>query len=204
MLDAMETILRDYIRYKNFIRTIKEERLQLPKGNLTYRNIKGHRYCHLQFKDADGKVCNQRVLDTEIEDMQSRLERRTLLWEAEKQFQRCVDMLDKTFPQLRSIVPSTVSDTQNRSADNRYRTYKGDYVRSKSELIIANELYANKISYEYEKPLILNGYANPFYPDFTICTSKEKRIVYWEPNYFLSSIFCVLFLSILNKPCNQG
>lgn len=57
-----------------------------------------------------------------------------------------------------------------------YSTSKGDLVRSKSEVIIANLLYQNSISYEYEKDLTLGGIKVS--PDFTI--THEGQEYYWE------------------------
>ena len=48
-----------------------------------------------------------------------------------------------------------------------HRTERGDLVRSKSELVIADKLHARGIDYAYEQPLVLpNGRTR--YPDFTI------------------------------------
>lgn len=59
-----------------------------------------------------------------------------------------------------------------------YSTVKGDRVRSKSEVIIANLLAENDITYEYEKKL---EYENGKWiePDFTIIL-PEGRELYWE------------------------
>ncbi|HCX04872.1 MAG TPA: ATP-dependent DNA helicase RecQ [Clostridiales bacterium] len=58
-----------------------------------------------------------------------------------------------------------------------YSTLKGDKVRSKSEVIIANLLYENGIEYEYEKELYYEN--DKIVPDFTIRLSNVKDI-YWE------------------------
>lgn len=75
----------------------------------------------------------------------------------------------------------------------RYETEQGDIVRSKSEVIIANILYQHKndIIYKYEKPLeiIENGWRKTIYPDFTIMNVHTGKVVYWEPNYYMSSCF---------------
>ncbi len=55
---------------------------------------------------------------------------------------------------------------------------KGEKVRSKSEKIIADSLYYNKIPYKYEKPLIMDGMT--VYPDFTVLNVKERKEIYWE------------------------
>lgn len=65
-----------------------------------------------------------------------------------------------------------------------YETSKGEYVRSKSEMIIADILYQNKehILYKYERPLeiMINGKKTIIYPDFTIINLKTGKITYWE------------------------
>ena len=60
-----------------------------------------------------------------------------------------------------------------------YITDKGERVRSKSELNIANALYKNSIPYKYECPLKLNNGVT-IYPDFTILNIKKRKICYWE------------------------
>ena len=58
-----------------------------------------------------------------------------------------------------------------------HKTKRGGLVRSKSEVIIANELAHADIVYEYEKPLDLEG--GPCLPDFTITLRNDKKL-YWE------------------------
>lgn len=61
----------------------------------------------------------------------------------------------------------------------RYSTKKGDKVRSKSEVIIADILYDLNIPYHYEKPVMLkNGEIR--YPDFTLLDIRERKEVYYE------------------------
>lgn len=65
----------------------------------------------------------------------------------------------------------------------RFQTDKGDFVRSKSEVIIANYLHANrdKIFYRYEAPLYLEKpYQLTMHPDFTIISRSTGKIVYLE------------------------
>jgi len=59
-----------------------------------------------------------------------------------------------------------------------YSTSKGDKVRSKSEVIIANLLYQYNLEYEYEKKLY---YAQGKWiePDFTV-RLKDGSEIYWE------------------------
>ena len=58
-------------------------------------------------------------------------------------------------------------------------TERGERVRSKSEKIIADKLYALGVPYRYECPLILEGNVR-VYPDFTILKMPEREEVYLE------------------------
>ena len=61
---------------------------------------------------------------------------------------------------------------------SRFFTDKGERVRSKSEIIIANTLARCNIPYKYECPLTLEG--RTIYPDFTILDIKKRKVVYFE------------------------
>lgn len=58
-------------------------------------------------------------------------------------------------------------------------TERGERVRSKSEKIIADKLYALGIPYRYEYPLVLDGNIK-IYPDFTILKMPQREEVYLE------------------------
>lgn len=60
-----------------------------------------------------------------------------------------------------------------------YYTDKGERVRSKSEILIANALNKYGIPYRYECPLLLNGYGW-IYPDFTVLNIRLRQVYYWE------------------------
>lgn len=57
-------------------------------------------------------------------------------------------------------------------------TSRGEAVRSKSEVIIANLLHSKKIHYHYETPLEIGGITK--YPDFTIEDDDTGVTYYWE------------------------
>ncbi|MCB0782218.1 MAG: AAA family ATPase, partial [Flavobacteriales bacterium] len=57
-------------------------------------------------------------------------------------------------------------------------TSKGEAVRSKSEVIIADKLAARNLTYRYEHPLELGGTTK--YPDFTIEDDDAGITYYWE------------------------
>ncbi len=61
-----------------------------------------------------------------------------------------------------------------------HHTKRGDLVRSKSEVIIANELLAQGVDrYEYEAPLALPD-GGTRYPDFTVVDDDTGERYYWE------------------------
>jgi hypothetical protein len=57
-------------------------------------------------------------------------------------------------------------------------TIRGEAVRSKSEVIIANLLHSKGIVYQYEQPLEIGGVTK--YPDFTIEDDDIGITYYWE------------------------
>ena len=59
-----------------------------------------------------------------------------------------------------------------------HRTARGEMVRSKSEVIIADHLANNGIEYGYEQPLTIEGVTK--YPDFTIEDVESGQTFYWE------------------------
>ena len=65
-----------------------------------------------------------------------------------------------------------------------FETEKGEMVRSKSEVIIANLLNQNEkdLLYKYERPLELKNGREIFvvHPDFTILNIHTGKITYWE------------------------
>ena len=60
-----------------------------------------------------------------------------------------------------------------------HRTERGDLVRSKSELVIADKLHARGIEYVYEQPVVLAS-GRIRYPDFTIADYARGVTFYWE------------------------
>lgn len=59
-----------------------------------------------------------------------------------------------------------------------FRTEKGELVRSKSELIIANKLNSYNVPYKYEKPIRIKGIT--YYPDFTVLNKRTRKEYIWE------------------------
>lgn len=86
------------------------------------------------------------------------------------------------------------SNSQNPYKTNQliYKTRNGIFVRSKSELLIANKLHDYGLIFKYEAPFETES--GTIYPDFTILRDDEEIII-WEHNglvsneeYFLKTI----------------
>lgn len=60
-----------------------------------------------------------------------------------------------------------------------YITENGEYVRSKSEILIANALKQNGIPYRYEYPFQLYD-GRIRHPDFCALNVRERKTYYWE------------------------
>lgn len=64
--------------------------------------------------------------------------------------------------------------------ETEFYTVKGERVRSKSEVIIANTLCHYKIPYRYESPIYLKENSKAVYPDFTCLNVCKRKEVLWE------------------------
>ena len=60
----------------------------------------------------------------------------------------------------------------------KFYTLKGECVRSKSEAMIADRLFARGIPYRYECPLKVGN--KIIHPDFTILRMSDRKILYYE------------------------
>lgn len=173
-----EMIMLDYERYGSALESLEAELAQLPKGNLVFRTLHNCQYCHLQYKDKDG-IHNIRVPDNEIENMQKIIARRKMLQNAVKKLRFWISICEKNMSRLSSYI-SPPGIAVFAKPDCPYATLTGSFVRSKSEVIIANALYTNKIPFSYEKPLLLPNTDRPIYPDFTISSPRQGKTIYWE------------------------
>ena len=64
--------------------------------------------------------------------------------------------------------------------DPEYYTDKGERVRSKSEILIANALKKHKIPYRFEYPYQFEPYSKTKHPDFTVLNVRRRKEYIWE------------------------
>ncbi len=60
-----------------------------------------------------------------------------------------------------------------------FKTLRGEYVRSKSEKIIADYFYKNHIPYQYEPRYEIYDFRSKF-PDFVVLNVRKRKTLYWE------------------------
>lgn len=85
-----------------------------------------------------------------------------------------------------------------------FTTSRGERVRSKSEVLIADTLYREKIPYHYEKPVYVStiGECNP---DFSVLNVRKRKEYIWEHFGMMSNpdyVLCVV--GKLQKYCMEG
>jgi hypothetical protein len=86
-----------------------------------------------------------------------------------------MSMYDENEKEWSKLIPES---NPYRSDDKTVPTLSGITVRSKSESMIANELFRNNIPFKYEVAIDLGG--KIVFPDFAILSQKESKIIFWE------------------------
>ena len=124
------------------------------------------------------------------------------------QIEKCIRILnsgkgitdiDDVYPSLNKVIrrtegPFTITDDgyvsrwlkeknylrNNREINGQNKTLKGEYVKSKSEIIIADRLTYYGIPYVYEVATATDVFVDMMYPDFLILNKRTKEEFYWE------------------------
>ncbi len=87
--------------------------------------------------------------------------------------------IQETTEQLEAYKQSEDYQTNNHEENLIFTTAKGETVRSKSEVIIADTLLRLGIHYQYELPYVYQG-KTMFNPDFTVLNVRKRECVYIE------------------------
>ncbi len=94
-----------------------------------------------------------------------------------KHYVRPIDTSDQDYMESWSNIPFVPKEMLD--YEGHFITDRGEHVRSKSELHIANTLNKMNIPYKYERPLeIRKGVV--VHPDFTVLNKKSREVYYWE------------------------
>ncbi len=185
---------------QNDIKTAPPGSLRIMRANKTpafyHRKEKSDRYGSY-IKASDRKVAQELAQKEYAQKITKNTEIRIdLLKKLIKEYEdkdilRIYDSYNKARKKL--IVPYSITDEEyaeqwlNTSYESNqvhpenliFETANGETVRSKSELIIADNLLRLKIPYKYEAPFICSN-GSVIYPDFTALNIKTRRLVYCE------------------------
>ena len=204
MSDRLLNLIKE--RYDLLLRTIQaiENRLDsMPEGTLNIKTTKNGEYYYL-YKGKNQKYLGQK--DIELIDLYfqknylktsktvARREADVLGKLIDKFPQTVIENIYEQLPEdrqkhIRPLIPDIDQYAQHwlsipftpkpfKKDAPVFRTLKGERVRSKSEVIIADRLYAKGIPYKYECPLQVGD--EIIHPDFTILRLSDRKIVYHE------------------------
>ncbi|WP_408069924.1 hypothetical protein [Butyrivibrio sp. JL13D10] len=186
-----QLLTRLLLKYQSEVNT-------LPDGTLViYQN--GAKW-YLQEKDSSGKI-KRTYISKSRADYASQLAKKALLNSYIRDIKNEISAinaylrvrkhckLDKITSPDSPYIP-LLSDSYHWLCDQEYESNpnhpeallvkapKDQFVRSKSEAIIAYALYDHQLSYAYEKALVLGDYT--IYPDFTIRHPFSNKLYIWE------------------------
>lgn len=93
---------------------------------------------------------------------------------------RFTDLFADVFPDDQGAHKPQITKVGNTFFDEKliHKTARGELVRSKSEVIIADALFYNGLDYQYEPELVLDGKVKR--PDFKIIDADTGEVWYWE------------------------
>lgn len=167
--------------------TLTEELRLLPTGCMITHRRGTHTYYALQYHIAGKQVqkyirkADQPILAAQ---MQRRKEIRLRLEEIRKLLKHHCRLIHRVRKEQRQAKDHENKRLAARAAADElpfgehclHRTLRGEYVASKSEVLLADYYYLHGIHYLYSKPLRLEG--RTYYPDFLICV--HGRQIYHE------------------------
>ena len=93
---------------------------------------------------------------------------------------RFTDLFADVFPDDQGAHKPQITKVGDTFFDEKliHKTARGELVRSKSEVIIADALFHNGLDYQYEPELVLEGRVKR--PDFKIIDADTGEVWYWE------------------------
>ena len=183
---------------ENSIKLMSAEVSSYPDGSLVFY-YNGKR-CYHQFKNKEGKFI-RKYIPLEKENLAKELARKTLLLDSIsdaknellainaylkiRQKRKLQGLLTKDSPYIRLLSPENTwleddDYPQNPSHPESlvFKAPKRQFVRSKSEAIIAQSLFDSRIPYRYEAAQVIDDIT--FYPDFSILHPLTGRLYIWE------------------------
>lgn len=144
----------------------KDKMVYLKKRDPIIQELFQKEYYQQTFTDIREEVKILRMTIRKLENLYGKTKTRRCHKEFIKEF-RMVEVLNKEWREI---------NFEDR--EHTIYTEKGDYVRSKAEVIIANLLFIRGVPYIYERAIVINGHT--VYPDFFIMNVRTGEIIIWE------------------------
>lgn len=198
--DFIERMRQEYRQVHYKIQRLMDEIAGAVQGTLVSKKVGRNTYHdHQIWKDGKRKRTYVRV--KRVEGLRREIDRRQYQERMLKKLKRYLEQLHKClrhFQQKAAEVIETCEGElreatrreQEKEGDRiaaaqkpfgggyRYRTLRGEYVRSKSEMLIANLLFAMGIPYRYEPRVVLGG--REVSGDFWVRSRLNGKEYYWE------------------------
>ncbi len=208
LFNSQECVKRDLNLQKNILKRYKEQLKKLPKGSLYASERNGVKYYTkvTNFRGKKRSVYLGKEINPQVQLLQKKYYLRKAIQAMESNISlmekflngyQSIDpnVMQKQFPKAYQSLPQSCFDTAgvfnldrwgsefyvkstSRSENLLNSTKKGDKVRSKSEVIIANAVAVRGLQYRYEEVTYINGYKKA--PDFKVIDPRTGRIIYWE------------------------
>jgi hypothetical protein len=194
-------------RYELILQTVKEIEFKishLPEGRIEVRNVKGKAYYYF----CGNNVRQKYLADTDSALIKALIQKSYLksVLKTAKQELAALEKMIKLYPEdlpeeqfdklpeerKKLATPIILGDEKNarkwmdapytrkpfKKGAPVFMTMHGERVRSKSEMIIADRLYANGIPYRYECPLKVGN--EIIHPDFSLLRMSDGKVMYHE------------------------
>lgn len=204
--EVVNALLAEAAKYERIIQKTEKRLAKAPEGSvIIHRHGKGYQYYQRSDpEDRNGIYIPVSKKKTAFELIQKKYDSQ-ILRSARKQLAEIKRFLQKYDPGSLEEIYSLLSDARKKAvipaelpeddyaeiwqavdyehkiiseATPEHFTNKGERVRSKSEVIIADALHRAGIPYRYECPLKLEGQI--IHPDFTILRKYDKKEFYLE------------------------
>lgn len=199
----LDDIRTRYVCLQKYIDSLEERLNSFPEGNLKIKKSKSGSYYSFHNSNTsiylgkkDATLIHQLVQKKYVANtIKAAKQEADILKKAISGYPQVVaeDIYD-LLPEARKKYATPVFFTDEECAKNwlsipfkpkpfsknspSFITAKGERVRSKSEVIIADRLYAKGIPYKYECPLFTGS--GVIHPDFTILRLSDRKILYHE------------------------
>ncbi len=186
MFDDLNVESYTRFAYGELSRRIAALKAQLPHeaGEIVSKRERGRDYLYWKYhKSGHGRLIRQYISKNDEADTRAyqahlkRLEEELHIYEEKLYLAETALASFGLTPERLQQVPTSVSPIAFMEPDRKLITLRGEEVRSKSELLIANILYLENIMYFYESTFRIGG--ESIVPDFVI-PLKDGKYVIWE------------------------